>query len=72
MFLDAVKIAKQANCKIISIVNSFTSSLARESDVVIGMNCGPEIGVAATKSFTAQLAILYKIVQKLTDNKYNN
>ena len=67
--LEAVTIAKQVNCKIISIVNVLTSSLARESDVVIGMNCGPEIGVAATKSFTAQLVILYKIVQKLTNNK---
>ena len=66
--LDAVNIAKKANCKIISIVNLRTSSLARESDVVIGMNCGPEIGVASTKSFTAQLVILYKIVQKLSDN----
>jgi glucosamine--fructose-6-phosphate aminotransferase (isomerizing) len=45
-----------------------TSSLAREADVVIGMNCGPEIGVAATKSFTSQLVILYKIVQKLSDD----
>ena len=67
--LDAVKIAKQANCKIISIVNLLTSSLAREADVLIGMNCGPEIGVAATKSFTAQLVILYKIVQKLSNNR---
>jgi len=67
--LDAVRIGKQANCKIIAIVNLQTSSLAREADVVIGMNCGPEIGVAATKSFTSQLAILYKIVQKLSDNK---
>ncbi len=66
--LGAVKIAKKANCKIISIVNLTTSSLARESDVVIGLNCGPEIGVAATKSFTAQLVILYKIVQKLSNN----
>jgi len=66
--LDAVKIAKQANCKIISIVNLLTSSLVRESDIVIGMNCGPEIGVASTKSFTSQLVILYKIVQKLSDN----
>jgi glucosamine--fructose-6-phosphate aminotransferase (isomerizing) len=31
------------------------------------MNCGPEIGVAATKSFTSQLAILYKITDKLCD-----
>jgi glucosamine--fructose-6-phosphate aminotransferase (isomerizing) len=37
--------------------------------VVIGMNCGPEIGVAATKSFTSQLVIIYKIVQKLSNNK---
>jgi len=67
--LEAVKIGKQANCKIIAIVNLMTSSLAREADIVIGMNCGPEIGVAATKSFTSQLVILYKIVQKLTNNK---
>ena len=66
--LDAVKIGKQRNCKIIGIVNLMTSSLAREADIVIGMNCGPEIGVAATKSFTSQLVILYKIVQKLSDN----
>lgn len=66
--LEAVKIAKNVNCKIISIVNLLTSSLAREADVVIGLNCGPEIGVAATKSFTSQLVILYKIVQKLSNN----
>ena len=64
--LEAVRIAKKLNCKVISIVNLLTSSLARKADVVIGMNCGPEIGVAATKSFTAQLVILYKIVQKIS------
>ncbi|RNJ75779.1 MAG: glutamine--fructose-6-phosphate transaminase (isomerizing) [Nitrosopumilus sp. B06] len=63
--LEAVRIAKQAGCKIISIVNLTSSSLARESDIVIGMNCGPEIGVAATKSFTAQLAVLYKLAEQL-------
>ncbi|AFS80201.1 glucosamine--fructose-6-phosphate aminotransferase [Candidatus Nitrosopumilus koreensis AR1] len=66
--LEAVKIAKNTNCKIIGIVNLLTSSLAREADVVIGLNCGPEIGVAATKSFTSQLVILYKIVQRLSNN----
>ena len=65
--LDAVRIAKQVNCKVIAVVNVLTSALARQSDLVIGMNCGPEIGVAATKSFTAQLCIIYKIVQELTD-----
>ena len=68
--LEAVNIAKQKNCKIISIVNFHTSSLARESDVVIGMNCGPEIGVAATKSFTSQLVILYKIVEKINSFEF--
>ena len=67
--LEAVKIAKNADCKIIAIVNLLTSSLAREADVVIGLNCGPEIGVAATKSFTSQLVILYKIVQKLSNDE---
>ncbi len=66
--LEAVRIAKENNCKIISIVNVLTSSLARESDIVIAMNCGPEIGVAATKSFTSQLAILYTIAQEISDS----
>ena len=63
--LEAVKIAKQSNAKILSIVNHLNSSLSQESDVVVRLNCGPEIGVAATKSFTSQLAILYKITNKL-------
>lgn len=63
--LEAVKVAKQQNAKIISIVNSPQSSLVQESSQVIRMGCGPEIGVAATKSFTSQLAIIYKIVEKL-------
>ncbi len=67
--LEAVNIAKKADCKIISIINSLTSTLARESDIVIGMNCGPEIGVAATKSFTSQLIVLYKIIQELSNEK---
>jgi len=63
--LEAVNIAKKSNAKILSIVNLLTSSLVHESSLVMGMNCGPEIGVAATKSFTSQLAILYKITDKL-------
>ena len=41
----------------ISIVNAAGSSLARESDEVLTLNCGPEVGVAATKSFTAQVMV---------------
>jgi glucosamine--fructose-6-phosphate aminotransferase (isomerizing) len=69
--LEAVNMAKKVNCKVISIVNLLTSSLVRESDISIGMNCGPEIGVAATKSFTSQLAILFKIIEKLSNNQVN-
>ncbi|QMU53511.1 MAG: glutamine--fructose-6-phosphate transaminase (isomerizing) [Nitrosopumilus sp.] len=65
--LEAVSIGKEKNSKIISMINSENSSLARESLFSIGLNCGPEIGVAATKSFTSQMAILYKIVNKLCD-----
>jgi glucosamine--fructose-6-phosphate aminotransferase (isomerizing) len=64
--LNAVHIAKKTGAKIVSIVNVTTSSLARESSVSIGLNCGPEIGVAATKSFTSQLGILYRLAEKLS------
>jgi len=65
--LEAISIGKQKNSKILSMVNSKNSSLSRESIFSVGLNCGPEIGVAATKSFTSQLAILYKIADKLCD-----
>jgi len=63
--LEAVKIAKESNTKILSIVNLLNSSLSQQSSLAIGLNCGPEIGVAATKSFTSQLAILYRITDQL-------
>jgi glucosamine--fructose-6-phosphate aminotransferase (isomerizing) len=63
--LEAVNIAKKDGAKIISIVNIMTSSLVHTASISVGLNCGPEIGVAATKSFTSQLAILYKITNKL-------
>jgi len=69
--LEAVKIAKESNANILSIVNHLNSSLSQESSLVIGLNCGPEIGVAATKSFTSQLAILYKITDKLCNGCIN-
>ena len=65
--LEAVNIAKKEGAKVISIVNIMTSSLVRASSISVGLNCGPEIGVAATKSFTSQLGILYKITERLGD-----
>jgi|TARA_B100000508_G_scaffold120227_1_gene101260 glucosamine--fructose-6-phosphate aminotransferase (isomerizing) len=69
--LEAVKIAKESNAKILSIVNLLNSSLSQQSSLAIGLNCGPEIGVAATKSFTSQLAILYKITDQLCNGCVN-
>ena len=66
--MQAVKDAKQMGSKILSIVNSPTSSLARISDSFLDIECGPEIGVAATKSFTAQLFLIYTIVDRLCNS----
>ncbi len=57
--MDGIKRAKENGATVFSLVNVVGSSLARLSDRVLYLNCGPEIGVAATKSFVAQLTILY-------------
>jgi glutamine---fructose-6-phosphate transaminase (isomerizing) len=65
--LETANIAKESGAEIVSVVNVMSSSLARMSSIAVGLNCGPEIGVAATKSFTSQLAILYKLTGLLSD-----
>jgi glucosamine--fructose-6-phosphate aminotransferase (isomerizing) len=57
--LAAAREAKQKGARVVSIVNVVGSTLARESDGVLYTHCGPEIGVASTKAFTAQLTALY-------------
>lgn len=59
--MEGVKRARAKGAKIISIVNVPGSSLARISHKVIYLNCGPEICVAATKSFIAQLVVFYML-----------
>ena len=56
--LEALRLCKAQNQKILSIVNVPDSSIARESDVVLQTLAGPEIGVASTKAFTTQLVVL--------------
>ena len=56
--LAALREAKSKFMKVLSIVNVETSSIARESDAVIFIKAGPEIGVASTKAYTAQLFAL--------------
>lgn len=63
--LAAVKEARSRGAKVLSICNVVGSSLARESDGVLYTHAGPEIGVASTKAYTAQLAMFYLFALKL-------
>jgi len=63
--LGAIEEARSRSSKILSIVNVSGSSIARDSHGVIYTNAGPEIGVASTKAFTTQLAMLYLLALKL-------
>jgi len=57
--MQAVKFAKEKKAKIIGITNVVGSSITRMADAVIYLNVGPEIGVAATKTFMAQMIVAY-------------
>ncbi len=56
--LASLRYAKAEGQKIAAIVNVRESTIAREADVMLPILAGPEIGVASTKAFTAQLAVL--------------
>ena len=57
--LAGVREARKRGASVISICNVLGSTLTRESDGVIYIHAGPEIGVASTKAYTAQLVALY-------------
>ncbi|RZJ87574.1 MAG: glutamine--fructose-6-phosphate transaminase (isomerizing), partial [Brevundimonas sp.] len=59
--LAAFRHCAQAGMKTAAIVNATESTIAREADVVWPIHCGPEIGVASTKAFTAQVSVLIAI-----------
>ncbi|MBI5120803.1 MAG: glutamine--fructose-6-phosphate transaminase (isomerizing) [Rhodospirillales bacterium] len=56
--LAALRLCKQAGMHALSIVNVGESTMAREADASVMTLAGPEIGVASTKAFTAQLSVL--------------
>jgi glucosamine--fructose-6-phosphate aminotransferase (isomerizing) len=56
--LASLRYAKERKQHVLSVVNVSTSTIARDSDVVMPTLAGPEIGVASTKAFTCQLAVL--------------
>ena len=59
--IRAIKRAKSQGAKVLSIVNVIGSSISRLSDLVYYTHAGPEISVAATKTYTAQISALSKI-----------
>jgi len=56
--LAALRYCKKAGLKTAVLVNVLTSTMAREADIALPINAGPEIGVASTKAFTSQLTAL--------------
>jgi len=56
--LAALRYCKEAGVKTAALVNVMTSTMAREADMALPINAGPEIGVASTKAFTSQLTAL--------------
>ncbi|MFQ5826130.1 MAG: glutamine--fructose-6-phosphate transaminase (isomerizing) [Dehalococcoidia bacterium] len=63
--LNALRQAIKRGCKTLAITNVVGSSVTRLADQVFYMGAGPEIGVAATKSFIAQLVALYLLTLSL-------
>lgn len=62
--LAAVREAKEKGAKVVAVCNVIGSSLVREADGVLYTHAGPEIGVASTKAYTAQLFMLYLLAIK--------
>ena len=56
--LASLRYAREHEQHVLSVVNVQTSTIARESDIIMPTLAGPEIGVASTKAFTCQLAVL--------------
>ena len=67
----ALDICNKNNMKTCSVVNVIESSIARDSNFVLPIHCGPEIGVASTKAFLGQLLVLYMLILKLSSLRKN-
>jgi glucosamine--fructose-6-phosphate aminotransferase (isomerizing) len=63
--LAALREGREKGTRVLSITNTRDSTIARESDDVLYTHAGPEIGVASTKCFTAQVVALYLLAVKL-------
>ncbi len=61
--------ARREGSPVAAIVNVPGSEIARMADAVLSTHAGPEIGVASTKAFTTQLAVLYLLAAKLRESR---
>ena len=67
--LKAMHYAAARGLSTIALVNVADSTIARESDTIMGTKAGPEIGVASTKAFTAQLTVLISLAIEIAEAK---
>ena len=63
----ALELCKRQNVKTCSVINVVESSIARNSDCVLPIHAGPEIGVASTKAFLGQMLVLYLLSLKISE-----
>jgi len=69
--LAAIKLAKEKGATVLGICNVVGSSISRETDAGVYTHAGPEIGVASTKAFTAQVMVLAMMALFVGKAKYN-
>ena len=63
--IQAMQLARKLGARTVALTNMMGSQITREVDNVIYTRCGLEVGVAASKTFTAQVALLYLVALKL-------
>src|SRR3954449_4568799 len=63
--VNAMKLAREAGARTLAITNLMGTQITREADSVLFTRCGLEVGVAASKTFTAQVALLSLVALKL-------
>lgn len=71
----AMRHAREQGSKVLAIVNTYGSTIARESDAVLYTHAGPEIAVASTKAFVAQITAAYLLglyLAQIRGNKYRD
>ena len=71
--IQAVRHAREQGSKVLAIVNTFGSTIAREADAVLYTHAGPEVAVASTKAFLAQITACYLLglyLAQLRGNKW--